>query len=172
VLSGIYNARYRARCARGAGASTSASDWSARRGPCGGRERLVYSRQFGLCTRLGAGVRDREDGRGVELIRQEGGCPSPWCRESGCRVLSTESENTRFPGCSVFRMSSTLDGKREHSFPRMRWTQDVEYSRLRLSTLNRYLGYCGRITRSWVTRTGQRSGVCESTLFYTRFRAD
>jgi len=54
---------------------------------------------------------------------------------SGCRVLSTESENTRFPGCGGFRLPSTLDEKREHSFPWMRWIQVVEYPRRKARTL-------------------------------------
>jgi len=59
--------------------------------------------------------------------------PFLWMRYSGGRVLSAESENTRFPEGGI---------------------RVAEYSRLRLSTLNRLLGICGRISRRWITRTG------------------
>jgi len=148
-------------CARGAGAAASERDWLARRGPYRSRLNVRSIGSAGCVRELAVTVAEEEmvrflgaAGQDVEYSRRKAralvslDAVYSRCRvlstESentrfpggpGCRVLSTESEKTRFPGCGVFRMSSTLDGKREHSFPRCIWMS---------STLNRLL---------WLLRT-------------------
>jgi len=136
-------------CARGAGAAASERDWLARRGPY--RSRLdVWSVRGGAgCVRELATTLAEEEmvrlldtaDQDVEYSRRKARTLVSRVRYSGCRVLPTESENPRFPGCgiqdveysrrkartlvsldAVFGMSSTLDGKREPSFPRMRYS--------------------------------------------------
>jgi len=58
----------------------------------------VYFRSLVVVgTGLGAGTGDRGNSRGAEFVIF---C-SLRCGVSGCRVLSTESKNTRFPRCGV-----------------------------------------------------------------------
>jgi len=117
--------RTAAGCARGAGAAAGERDWLARRGPYRGRLNVWSVRGGAGCGRELATTVAEE-----EMVRLLGAADqdveySRWkartlvsldAVRSGCRVLSTESENTRFPGCGAVRMSSTLDGKQEYSF--------------------------------------------------------
>jgi len=112
------------------GAAAGERDWLARRGPYRGRLNVRSIRGNAGCVReLSVTVAEEEMIRLLDAAGQDVEYPRRKARTlvsldavySGCRVLSTESENTRFPGCGVFRMSSTLDGKREHSFPWCAW---------------------------------------------------